>query len=109
MLSPITRAQCSPTRAPLQGVAHPLPMLPNWSKLGDTPLKMAASLLAIAPILLNADICHQSVFPRECCSRCLHLPPAAHRPQAGTRLTSLDPFHVHVIAPSNPHSLRQAR
>ena len=26
-------------------------------------MKIGASLLAIAPVLLNADICHQSVFP----------------------------------------------
>ena len=49
----------------LQGTAYPLPLFPNWDKLGDSPVKIGASLLAIAPVLLNSDICHQSVFPCE--------------------------------------------
>ena len=48
-----------------QGKAHPLPLLPDWTQLGGSPIKVGAALLAIAPVLLNADICHQSVFPRE--------------------------------------------
>ena len=47
----------------MQGSAYSLPLWPDWSRLGDSPLRVGASLLAIAPILLNADICHQSVFP----------------------------------------------
>jgi len=46
-----------------QGTAYSLPLWPDWSRLGDSPVKIGASLLAIAPVLLNADICHQSVFP----------------------------------------------
>ncbi|GAX82610.1 hypothetical protein CEUSTIGMA_g10036.t1 [Chlamydomonas eustigma] len=49
--------------AAFKGEAHALPMLPDWSRLGESPLAIGAALLAIAPILLNADICHQSVFP----------------------------------------------
>jgi amino acid permease len=36
---------------------------PHWSDLGPTPVYITLSFAAIAPVLLNCDVCHQSLHP----------------------------------------------
>lgn len=52
--------------AHLQGLAYQIPLFPDWELLrgpGHTTLAGVLSIIAVLPILLNADICHQAVFP----------------------------------------------
>lgn len=43
----------------LKGEARAIPLWPNWSGLGDNPAGIAASVVAMLPVILNADACHQ--------------------------------------------------
>lgn len=45
------------------GVLQPPPLFPNWSELGSTPLTAAVAIAVIVPVLLNCDVCHQSLHP----------------------------------------------
>jgi len=49
--------------AVVQGRAHKVPLYPDFSSLGTTPLTKTIAVLNILPIVLNSDVCHQSVFP----------------------------------------------
>jgi hypothetical protein len=47
----------------LQGVAAPVRWLPDWEALGGSPWAVAATSAGVLPIIINADLCHQSIFP----------------------------------------------
>lgn len=45
------------------GVLQPPPLLPDWSELGNTPMLAAVAIATVVPVLLNCDVCHQSLHP----------------------------------------------
>lgn len=49
--------------AATNGVLQPPPLLPDWSELGNTPIMAAIGIATVVPVLLNCDVCHQSLHP----------------------------------------------
>jgi len=49
--------------AAANGVLQPPPLLPDWSELGNTPIMAAIGIATVVPVLLNCDVCHQSLHP----------------------------------------------
>lgn len=45
------------------GVLQPPPLFPDWSELGSTPVAAAITIATVVPVLLNCDVCHQSLHP----------------------------------------------
>jgi hypothetical protein len=45
------------------GVIQPTPLFPDWSELGSTPITAAVAIAIVVPVLLNCDVCHQSLHP----------------------------------------------
>lgn len=49
--------------AAANGVLQPPKLLPNWSDFGSSSAMIAMSLATIVPVLLNTNVCHQSLHP----------------------------------------------
>lgn len=49
--------------AAANGVLQPPPLFPDWGNLGSTPLLAAVGIAVVVPVLLNCDVCHQSLHP----------------------------------------------
>eukprot|EP00879_Flechtneria_rotunda_P009883 GHRR01010335.1.p1 GENE.GHRR01010335.1~~GHRR01010335.1.p1 ORF type:complete len:668 (+),score=196.20 GHRR01010335.1:198-2201(+) len=49
--------------AAAKGLLKPPQLIPDWSQLGSTPIFVAMSVATIIPVLLNCDVCHQSLHP----------------------------------------------
>jgi hypothetical protein len=45
------------------GVIQSTPLFPDWSELGSTPITAAVAIAIVVPVLLNCDVCHQSLHP----------------------------------------------
>jgi hypothetical protein len=46
-----------------QGVAHPIPLLPQWQQLGPTRSEQLQALASVLPVMLACYVAHQSLFP----------------------------------------------
>lgn len=49
--------------AAANGVLQLPPLFPDWGNLGSTPLLAAVGIAVVVPVLLNCDVCHQSLHP----------------------------------------------
>eukprot|EP00878_Enallax_costatus_P003797 GHUV01004013.1.p1 GENE.GHUV01004013.1~~GHUV01004013.1.p1 ORF type:complete len:658 (+),score=172.12 GHUV01004013.1:226-2199(+) len=49
--------------AAANGVLQPPRLLPTWSDFGSSSFAIGMSLASIAPVLLNTNVCHQSLHP----------------------------------------------
>jgi amino acid permease len=49
--------------AAANGLLQPPQLLPDLSQLGSSPVLIAIALASIVPVLLNCNVCHQSLHP----------------------------------------------